>query len=56
MDKLENLKNMMNALLNMVLIDNDCDDPLFAAYNKGAYAMKNQVMYYINKILEGGEK
>ena len=56
MDKIANLNNMLKGLQDMVTIDNKTDDPMVDAYNKGVDAMRNQVQYYIQNVLNGGDQ
>jgi hypothetical protein len=51
MDKLENLLDMMNGLMEMVTLENPTESDNVTAYNMGVEAMYNQVVYYIRNIL-----
>jgi hypothetical protein len=51
MDKLENLLDMMNGLMEMVTLENPMESDNVTAYNMGVEAMHNQVVYYIRNIL-----
>ena len=59
MKELQNLVNMLHGLQEMVNIDNQANDPMVEAYNKGVDAMRNQVEHYIEEMFgvkkDGGQ-